>query len=60
MTEEGIENLTPEKRDSFLEYVEKHVLLDLMLDPLVRDYFIKNRVFPFPGKKYSGHKTMIQ
>ena len=35
---------------SLIEYTEKHVLLDLMMGPLIHEYFVKFGVFP-----YSAH-----
>ncbi|EAS06611.1 hypothetical protein TTHERM_01074540 (macronuclear) [Tetrahymena thermophila SB210] len=60
VTEKGIKTDDYSVKDTFLEYVEKHVILDLMLGTHVREFFIKNKIFPFTGKNYTGQKTMIQ
>jgi hypothetical protein len=36
--------------ETYIEYVEKHVILDLMIEPFIRDYFVKNKIFPYQGK----------
>ena len=37
----------------FIEFVKKLAILDIMLEPIIEKYFIKNRSFP-----YSGYNTM--
>lgn len=59
MTEEGIIGFAPEEKESYIEYIEKHVMLDLMIDPMIRDYFIKHKVYPYSGKGYIGHRSMV-
>lgn len=60
MDEHGIQGFKVEERETYIEYIEKHVILDLMIDPILRDYFVRHSVFPFTGKSYIGQKSMIQ
>lgn len=63
LTEEGIKfknAMNQPALETYIEYVEKHVILDLMIEPFIRDYFVKNKIFPYQGKQYIGHKAMIQ
>jgi len=41
----------------FVDYVEKHLLMDLMMEPFVTPWFIENRVFPFKATNTIGSES---
>lgn len=44
----GEKNIINEKKSrSFLEHIEKLIILDVMLGPMVTDFFIKYKTFPY-------------
>jgi hypothetical protein len=47
------------QRPSFIEYIEKHVLLDFILDPIVRRHFVELKSFPFFPKHTVGYFAML-
>ncbi|CDW77279.1 UNKNOWN [Stylonychia lemnae] len=46
-------------QDTFLEFVEKQVILDLILDPFINNNFIQYDSFPFEAKDFLGKETAI-
>ena len=46
-------------QQSFIEYIEKQVILDMLLDPILRKYFTEFRTFPFVPEHTIGSKTML-
>lgn len=45
---------------TFIEYIEKHVILDLMFEPILRKYFVINKSFPYIANDTMGYYTMNQ
>ena len=45
---------------TFVEYIEKHVILDIMLEPYIKNYFIIHQSFPYLAKDTIGHWSMMQ
>lgn len=49
----------PKKRESYLEFVEKQVILDVLFEPYVQKSFIQYDVFPFSEKGFLGNETAM-
>eukprot|EP01017_Pseudomicrothorax_dubius_P044274 TRINITY_DN7469_c1_g1_i3.p1 TRINITY_DN7469_c1_g1~~TRINITY_DN7469_c1_g1_i3.p1 ORF type:complete len:306 (+),score=37.10 TRINITY_DN7469_c1_g1_i3:511-1428(+) len=47
------EGLTDE---SYLDYVEKHVILDMLMEDYIKEYFIDFGIFPFSGEGIFGRE----
>lgn len=45
---------------TFVEYIEKHVILDLMFEPIIRKNFVLNQSFPYVPTDLVGYFTMNQ
>ena len=41
--------------ETYLDYIEKHVILDLMLEPVINRYFVNYKSFPYRGKDLLGN-----
>lgn len=41
---------------TFIDFVEKLVILDIMLEPVIDKYFIKNLSFPYTALQTLGGK----
>ena len=50
----NVETSKHEKNLTFTDYIQKHVMLDLMLDDFVQDNFVEYKSFPFSGKGTIG------
>lgn len=46
-------------QDSFLEFVEKQVMLELLQDLFIDKYFISKKSFPFSHEGFLGHETAV-
>ena len=44
---------------TFTEYIEKHVILDLMLDNFIQENFVDHRSFPFSGENTIGKSVNL-
>ena len=49
----------PKSRETYLEFVEKQVILDVLFDPYVQQSFIQYDVFPFSEKGFLGNETAL-
>ena len=49
----------PLMQESFLEFVEKQVILDVMLEPYLFETFIQYNVFPYDPAGFLGKETAI-
>lgn len=47
------------KQETFLEFVEKLAILDVMTDSFINDNFIKHKAFPFSHLGFLGHETAM-
>lgn len=47
------------KQETFLEFVEKLAILDVMSDSFIQDNFIKLKAFPFSHLGFLGHETAM-
>ena len=47
------------KQDTFLEFIEKLVILDVLFDSYIHDNFIKYKSFPFSHEGFLGHETAV-
>jgi hypothetical protein len=45
--------------ETFLEYVEKQVILDLLFDPFIFKNFIQFNSFPFNHEGFLGKETAV-
>lgn len=48
------------KQLTFIEYIEKHVIMDLMFEPILRKFFILNKTFPYIANDTIGYYSMNQ
>ena len=39
----------------YIEYIEKHVMLDLLLEPFLTQHFVQFEYFPYNGEGLLGH-----
>jgi hypothetical protein len=46
----------PSEEVLFLEFIEKLVILDIILEPLIQKYFVKYESFPYSCKNTVGGK----
>jgi hypothetical protein len=46
----------PNEEVLFLEFIEKLVILDIILEPLIQKYFVKYDSFPYSCKNTVGGK----
>ena len=46
-------------KDTFLEFVEKNVIIDLISDPFIHKNFIEYKSFPYDEKSFMGHETAM-
>lgn len=44
----------PDSEITLVEYIEKHVLLEMMLGPFVQEYFVNQGFFPYTGLGMTG------
>lgn len=51
---------SPRNQIEFSEYIERHVILDLLLDNFVQRYFIENKSFPFKMEHVIGKDFMTE
>ncbi|KRX01386.1 hypothetical protein PPERSA_01289 [Pseudocohnilembus persalinus] len=51
-------NNKTQKDLTFVEYIEKHVILDLMFQPILRKFFVLNQTFPFIANDLIGYTSM--
>ncbi len=42
---------------NYVDFIEKVVILDILLDNLVNDNFVKNKSFPFMPKELYGFES---
>ncbi len=56
-----MDNLKDEetKEQTFMEFIEKLVILDVILEPVITRYFVKYRSFPFMCEETLGGKENI-
>lgn len=47
----------PLKSETFLQFVEKQVILDVLLDSYIQQSFIQYDVFPFSEEGFLGKET---
>jgi hypothetical protein len=47
------------KQETFLEFIEKLAILDVMTDSFINDNFIKHKAFPFSHLGFLGHETAM-
>lgn len=47
------------KQDTFLEFVEKLVIFDVLFEPFIEDHFVKLKSFPFSHEGFLGHETAV-
>ena len=47
----------PRKSETFLQYVEKQVILDVLFEPYVQKSFIQYDTFPFSERGFLGSET---
>lgn len=47
----------PKKQETFLEYVEKQVILDVLFEPFIQQSYIQYDVFPFSEIGFLGNET---
>jgi len=47
------------QQETFLEYVEKLAILDVLFEPFIQDHFVKHKSFPFTEKGFLGHETAV-
>ena len=47
------------KQDTFLEFVEKLAILELLQEPFLDKYFINKESFPFAHEGFIGHETAM-
>jgi hypothetical protein len=47
------------QQDTFLEYVEKLAILDVLFEPLIQNYFVTYKSFPFSHEGFLGHETAL-
>jgi hypothetical protein len=48
-----------QKEVLFIEFIEKLVILDLILSPLIQNYFIKYQSFPYSCRNTVGGKENL-
>lgn len=49
----------PIKQETFLEFVEKLVMLDVLIEPYMYEHFIQYDSFPFDIEGYMGNETAL-
>ena len=49
----------PASQDTFLEFVEKQVILDLVSEPFISNNFIAYKSFPFNPEGFLGEETAM-
>ena len=47
------------QQDSFLEFIEKLVILELLQEPFLHDNFVSKNSFPFSHEGFIGHETAL-
>ena len=46
-------------QDTYLEFIEKLVILDILDESYVNEYFIRNKAFPFSEQGFMGNETAV-
>lgn len=49
----------PLDQDTFIEFVEKLAMLDVLLNPFLQENFIKLQSFPYSPEGFLGHETAL-
>ena len=49
----------PKRRETYLEYVEKQVILDIVFEPFIQKSYIQYDVFPFTEQGFLGNETAL-
>jgi hypothetical protein len=58
-TEAGRKRRDPLQQETFIEFVEKLAMFDVLLDPFLQENFLQLECFPYSPEGFLGHETAI-
>ena len=59
LQKEKIKEKRFDEKNTFIDYIEKCVILDLMFEPIIKKYFIVYHSFPYLPNHTIGYFSMV-